>query len=712
MLIVLLTAGMIPVSPAWSTDSQGINRALLIGINNYESVPKLHGALNDVETIRHILLTKWGFVERNITVLTDKAATRIGMLTALEQFVKETGPHDTVYVHYSGHGSQVEDLSGDEQDDQLDETLVPQDGRTGEVRDITDDELDAIFSKMHAKTALITLDSCHSGTATRSLDMRTRSIPRDTRIDLYKTTAASAVNTRAIVPVLASRYVVMTGAASHQDALDGPIEGRHHGFFTYALSKSLSKIGPGASPRDIFSGVEREMKRIQILVGRNSMPEPQLEIPPHLMDTAVLGTAVSAGTLATGDRSSRLPWLTVVPTQQGNHELVILVNGSLLGATAGSTWALYPSGETRFAPGQALAMATVTQVSGKDVIAKVESAGIKIPPEARAISLLPATSGQRIPIRILGVPSSRRGLIEETLKTRIQDVDFVGPGQPARFALDIEGDQLKLLAVDGRDIVGSFELDQSWGAGVATAIARSINAAELLALDNPSSQLKVDARVVRAPKPTQVASAQSLRVVADVQAVGLHIRKAGEPRSERNSLQLEITVNADSYVTIADVDSEGRVNLLFPNPHQNQAFYGNGFIHADTPVMLPDSIKSGNEAGFYWDYSSPTGMDTIRVFTTTDLQTAQMLRGRIAALQSSTKNEIATLRMRSIAAGMHTLRQVLGSVATQGVSTIQEDRSNISKEKMISANTARAIMPPTTVAPDWAATSIRVMVLP
>ena len=711
-LLLLLTAGTCLVSHAVSRDSQGIKRALLIGINNYQSVPKLQGALNDVETIRHILLTKWGFLERNITVLTDNAATRTGMLSALEQFVKEAGPHDTVYVHYSGHGSQVEDLNGDEQDDQLDETLVPQDGRTGDVRDITDDELDAIFSKMRVKTALITLDSCHSGTATRSLDFGTRSIPRDTRIDLYKATAAPAAKTRAIVPVLASRYVVMTGAASHQDALDGPIDGRHHGFFTYALSKSLSHVGPGASPRDIFSGIERELKRIQILVGRRSLPEPQLETPPHLLDTAVLETALSVGTMPAGDMSSRLPWLKVEPTQPGHSGLVTLVNGSLLGATTGSIWALYPPGETRFALGQALAMATVTRVNGKDVIAKVESAGIRIPPEARAILLLPATSSGRISVRIRAVPPNRRELIEELLKTHIQDVDIVGPEQPARFALDIEGDQLRLLAADGRDVLSSFELDKARGADMATVVARSINSAELLTVDNPSSRLKVDMRVVRALTPTPVASTQSLRVVGDVQSVGLHIRKVGEPRSEQNSLQLEIKVNADSYITMADVDSEGGVNLLFPNPHQNQAFYGDGFIRADTPVVIPDSIQSGNAAGFYWDYSPPTGTDTICVFMTTDLQVAQMIRAHIGALQSSTKNEPATVRMRSMVAGIYTLRRLLGSVATQEVARAHEGRSYIQNEGVTSANSARAVMTPATVSADWAATSIRVLVLP
>src|SRR5262249_59022134 len=120
-----------------------------------------------------------------------------------------------------GHGSQVQDLNGDEEDG-LDETIVPQDGRSGDVPDIVDDELDVIFAKLRAKSAVIVLDSCHSGTATRAFDIRARTVPQDTRIDLYRS-GATAVTTRSIVPVMKARYVVMSGAASNQEALDGPV---------------------------------------------------------------------------------------------------------------------------------------------------------------------------------------------------------------------------------------------------------------------------------------------------------------------------------------------------------------------------------------------------------------------------------------------------------------------------------------------------------
>ncbi len=673
-VFLFVSTGVRAVAESPADGGPGTKRALLIGINKYKAVPKLQGSLNDIETMRQILITRWGFSENNITVVTDEAATRASMLAALDRLVKEAGPNDTVYFHYSGHGSQVEDLNGDEPDDHLDETLVPQDGRSGDVRDIVDDELDAIFAQMRAKNVLIVLDSCHSGTATRSLDIRTRSIPRDTRIDIYKAAEAAAPKTRAIVPVVTSRYVVMTGAASHQEALDGPVDGRYHGFFTYALSKSLGSTGAGASPREVFAGVERELKRIQAHFGRSSMPEPQLEAPPTLIDKPLLGAASPSGTGFTNQPAARLPWLDVIPGEGG---LITLVNGPLLGATPGSTWSIYPPGDTRFVPGRALAVATVTQVTGKDAVAKVQSSVGNIPAGARAVALLPAPTRQRIPVRILDVPPERRAVIEETLRTNIKDVDVVGPEQSARFSVDVERDTLRLLAADGLQVIGTFGLNEPWGAGLATVVSRSANASELLTLDNPSSQLRIDVRVATAAKRKESVSTRGIKVVADTQAAKYHIRKQGRPRTEQNSLQLEIRVNADSYITIVDVDSEGRVNLLFPNAYQQRSFYGDGFVRANETVLIPDSLKPGNKAGFYWDYSPPKGTDTIRVFTSTDLQTAQMIRDRVQSLQTAAAQNSGGLKTRSVAASVNSLRQDLAKTATRGIKTVYDPSSHI-----------------------------------
>ncbi len=147
--------------------------ALLIGINEYPKFAprgQLSGCVNDVEVMRQALVNSFNFPENHVAVLTDRQATRKGILTAMRDLVQKVGQDDVVVVHYSGHGSQMTDLEGDEPDG-LDETIVPYDsGRAPyENRDIKDDEIYLWLKDLTAKTSSVTLvfDCCHSGTITR-----------------------------------------------------------------------------------------------------------------------------------------------------------------------------------------------------------------------------------------------------------------------------------------------------------------------------------------------------------------------------------------------------------------------------------------------------------------------------------------------------------------------------------------------------------------
>ncbi len=702
--------------------SGGAKRALLIGINKYRAVPKLQGSLNDIETMKRVLVSRWGFPEGNIRMLTDEQATRDGMLAALNQFVSETGPLDTVYIHYSGHGSQVADLNGDEPDDQLDETLVPQDGRTGAIPDITDDELDVIFGRLPTKNAFIVLDSCHSGTATRSLDIRTRSVPQDTRVDLYQAALKPEVHTRGNIQMLPAHFILMTGAASHQEALDGPVEGRYHGFFSYALSKSLSSTPVDATPREIFRGVETELKRIQTHFGRASMPEPQLEAPPDLLERPLLGGA--------GNAPSRLAWVEVKPAAAGT---ITLVNGLILGAAPGSTWAIYPPGETMFTPGRALAIATVMHLDGQHAQAKLHPAGKKIQDRSRAVASLPASTGETIPVHLLNVPSSQRKQIEQMLQKQIPNLELVRPDQAPRYLVNTQGSTIQLLAADGIQLVGAFDGKRDeWAAGVAMVVSRSAHASELLTLDNPSSQLKIDLRVANSPAPgkPKVGTRGIAVVAADTQPARYRIRKPGKPRTAENTLQLQVKVNADTYISIIDVDSEGGVNLLFPNDYAKPSFYPEGFVKGGETVLIPDSLHDSNRAGFYWDYSPPKGMDTVRVFSSTDLETAQMIRQRIRELQASVSKTPGKISTRAVGESIDSIRGNLAKRAARGIVAISDQTSHqpglVGSEAptepelpplAVPSTQADIVAPPEAVstppagpAPDWAATSITIKV--
>jgi hypothetical protein len=96
------------------------------------------------------------------TQLMTKQATREAVLKNLRAASKALRAGDFFFLTYSGHGGQVEDISGDEKD-KLDETWCLFDGQ------LIDDELYLELSKFAKGVRILVLsDSCHSGTVTRA----------------------------------------------------------------------------------------------------------------------------------------------------------------------------------------------------------------------------------------------------------------------------------------------------------------------------------------------------------------------------------------------------------------------------------------------------------------------------------------------------------------------------------------------------------------
>src|SRR5262245_29554861 len=127
-------------------------RALLVGINNYRHsnvIPSLSGSVNDVEDMKTLLIGKFNFSPENILVLTDEKATHAGIISAIEtHLINKAQAGDIVVFHYSGHGSQMKDVTG-ESPSGVDETLVPYDSRDpdNKVFDISGGELKPLFRR-------------------------------------------------------------------------------------------------------------------------------------------------------------------------------------------------------------------------------------------------------------------------------------------------------------------------------------------------------------------------------------------------------------------------------------------------------------------------------------------------------------------------------------------------------------------------------------
>jgi len=139
----------------------GTKRALLIGIN-YSGSSQLYGCIQDVIQMQGVLIDAYGFKPEEIRILRDDdpstMPTKARILGAMDALVQENPQF--IYVHYSGHGVSVPDISRDEADGR-DECIVPVDFATNGI--ISDDTIKASLGRLRG-TGVAVFDCCRSGT--------------------------------------------------------------------------------------------------------------------------------------------------------------------------------------------------------------------------------------------------------------------------------------------------------------------------------------------------------------------------------------------------------------------------------------------------------------------------------------------------------------------------------------------------------------------
>src|SRR3954463_5509204 len=167
LVLCLLLCGLVRAASARAAD-----RALVVGVEKYgdSRVPETPGCVLDATQTAKFLEAKYGFAGTVIKVLTNEQATSANIEHEFRHWlIEDTQPGDRVFFLYAGHGSQLPDDNGDEEDG-LDETIAPYDVNpetgSGEIRD---DVFDALIAQLSGRRAVLLFDSCHSGTISRDL---------------------------------------------------------------------------------------------------------------------------------------------------------------------------------------------------------------------------------------------------------------------------------------------------------------------------------------------------------------------------------------------------------------------------------------------------------------------------------------------------------------------------------------------------------------
>ncbi|CAN6300096.1 unnamed protein product, partial [Urochloa humidicola] len=130
--------GAVQPAPGWGPPpppAHGRKRAVVCGISYRYSRHELKGCINDAKCMRHLLMTRFNFPDDSIIMLNEeqtdpyKIPTKHNIRMAMYWLVQGCQPGDSLVFHYSGHGSQQRNYSGDEVDG-FDETLCPLDFET------------------------------------------------------------------------------------------------------------------------------------------------------------------------------------------------------------------------------------------------------------------------------------------------------------------------------------------------------------------------------------------------------------------------------------------------------------------------------------------------------------------------------------------------------------------------------------------------------
>ena len=182
------------------------------------------------------LAKKQGF--KSSTVLLTAAASAAAVSNAILGAAKTLKSGDLFFLTYSGHGGQVDDTNGDEED-RMDETWVCYD------RQFIDDELYASWGKFKAGVRIFVLsDSCHSGTVLRDIPAfvsggpRIRAMPTIVARKVQKAHAKLYKKIQDEHPAadktkVAASVLLVSGCMDNQTSRDGA----RNGLFTGTLKK-------------------------------------------------------------------------------------------------------------------------------------------------------------------------------------------------------------------------------------------------------------------------------------------------------------------------------------------------------------------------------------------------------------------------------------------------------------------------------------------
>jgi len=603
-----------------------------VGIDKYTSprVPKLDGCVRDVLDMKQLLIRKFNVPASHFLTLTDEQATHDAIIAGFKkQLIENARNHrDAVVIfQYSGHGSQVQDRTGNKANG-WSSTLVPVNSRDlkGSYFDIVDDEIRGLFATLSQYTSNITfiIDACHSGNPTRGAG-KTRGIPEDDRLQALQTTKPAPTrgasqprggDISALLP-RDQRYVAIAATLPHELANEKSFPEIHrvNGALTFYLLKALARARPETTYRQLMAEVANAVTTDY----PNQHPQVEGDI----------GRPVFGGAANRED-----PFIEI---QDVKSDLITIKAGLAQGIAPESIIAVYAADAIRLAGSEKrLTTGKVTAVTPFTASVRLDTMK-GVTTQAKAVVISPDFGSIRTRVALAKEPSTRGA--NPTADTRAKLVSLLEPSRTITLAGDVDLDvpstrginwdvivrqvrfsdwfrdtretaavagaastrpvERQVFALVGPDATRPLfdffvELDDPGAAQkIATALEHLANQRSLRSVGNETSLLNgaVKLTLLRVTGTfvdgqLKIEKEESIDLPNDVQDYSFD-------QGELLRIQIENQSNADLYLTLFDISTDGSIQILYPPAGAAVALPKGARIKPDSLIL-----RLGGPAGY------------------------------------------------------------------------------------------------------------------
>jgi hypothetical protein len=628
--------------------------ALLVGIDQYQDAP-LQGCVTDVNLQKQLLIHRFGFKENDILLLTNKQATRQGILTAFEEhLIKQAKPGDVVVYHFSGHGSQVRDPDCDVPPDCLNSTFVPIDSSPlgeGGVQDIMGHTLFLLMHALQTENVTAVLDSCHSGGGTRG-NFRVRSLfdaasltrngGSQKAVDAEQAYQQQWLSKLNLSPEEFKRLrrqgiakgVAIASTKRDQLAADAPFDGFSAGVFTYLMTQYLWQQPSSESFGRVIPNVARSTRQ-QSFTGQ----EPQMEVKPG----------------SDGDKrpiyfieKQTPPAEAVITKVEGNQAELWLGGLDPDSLAAFKDGAILSVVDSRGGEKGRVQLESRDGLVGKGKLLDAVQPGAFLQERSRSIPSDLALKIGLDPSLGSDATAAKQALASIPRMTALplqqQEVEYIFGRMTPAYRQQLQSTQAAALPEVGS--LGLFTpalelIPDSFGSKsetVTAAIARlhsklnSLLAAHIIktALNTNSSRLNI----VASMQPEQGGSvlANSFTIRGGQSAPGVLRNSPKLPL--KTAVQLQVTNNESSelYVSVLVIDPTGDISVVFPNDWATKEEAT--LVRAGQTLKIPDSSKDN----FRLVTQEPKGVAEVLILASrTPLRKALLTLRNIAATRPEPK---------------------------------------------------------------------------